>query len=96
MKINIPESLLLLDVPYLMYTDESTGKIIKKTDASYNEFEQIILSENKKFIKKYLDYAPTSSNFDYENNPDLPFIVSRTPENTAHLISNVIYIKLYS
>jgi len=90
LKVNVPESLLFLDVPYLMYTDETTGKIIKKTDASYNEFEAVILSENKKLIKKYLDLDPSATNFDYENNPDIPFIVSRTPAgNQEHLISNV-------
>lgn len=90
LKVNIPESLLFLDMPYLLYTDEN-GRIFKKSDASYNEFESLILSENKKFINKYLDFDQTSSKFDYEKNPDIPFIVSRTPAgNQEHLISNVI------
>lgn len=94
LKVNIPESLLFLDVPYLLYTDES-GKIVKKSDASYNEFENLILSENKKFINKYLDFDPSSTKFDYEKNPDIPFIVSRTQSgNQEHLISNVKLLTL--
>ena len=93
LRVNIPESLLLLDVPYLIYTDELSGKIIRKPDASYNEFEGLILAENKKFINKYLDFDPASTKFDYEKNPDIPFIVSRTPAgNPEHLISNVLGI----
>ena len=87
--------MLLLECPHLIYTDETSGRLVKKSDASYHEFEAVILAENKKFINKYLDFDPASTKFDYEKNPDIPFIVSRTPAgNPEHLISNVFYKNL--
>lgn len=100
LQVNIPDSLLYLDVPYLLYTDEITGKIVRKPDSSYSELEGRLLSANKIFIDKYRAFLGEEylNKVDFEKNSDLPFIVSRTPGTAEHLCSKVkiiILLKIY-
>jgi hypothetical protein len=91
LQINIPDSLIYLDQPYLLYTDEKTGKVARKSEASYAELESRLLNANREFLKKSKGFLPEDvlEKFNYETNPDLAFIISRMPANVEHLCSKV-------
>lgn len=75
-----------------MFTDETTGKVVKKSEASFAELENRLLTSNREFVKKNKGSKPDEvlEKIDYETNPDLAFIVSRSPANVDYLCSKVI------
>lgn len=91
LQINIPDSLIYLDQSYLLYTDERTGKVVKKSEASYAELESRLLASNREFVQRNKSSKPDEvlEKIDYEANPDLAFIVSRSPANVDYLCSKV-------
>ena len=89
LRIRIPETIVGAESSqYLIYTDES-GRLVRKTDVAYSEFEQLIISNNKKFVARHQDKS-FIDRFEYEKNSDLPFIITKFPANVEYLCSKVL------
>jgi hypothetical protein len=74
--VNIPVTIINTDSQYLLFKDEDTGRLTKKIDASFQEFEQRLVKGLRGFQLKEDESAPNGL-----SGKDLPFAIQRMPMN---------------